>query len=106
MRDRGSGPHQNHLRGYDSSVAQTHTQNAAESSVRDSRPDPARPLRGQSFQRSYQSRFEEIKEQTPGPGQYLTVQDGFVKPSPQALQRSASFRVSSAKRGSKTDLSR
>ena len=52
------------------------------------------------------ARFEEIKEQTPGPGQYLTVQDGFVKPSPQALQRSASFRVSSAKRGSRTDLSR
>ena len=37
---------------------------------------------------------------------FLTVQDGFVKPSPQALQRSASFRVSSAKRGSRTDLSR
>ena len=51
-------------------------------------------------------RFDEKKNETPGPGQYLTVQDGFVKPSPQALQRSASFRVSSAKRGSRTDLSR
>ena len=52
------------------------------------------------------ARFEERKEQTPGPGQYLTAPDGFVRPSPQTLQRSASFRVSSAKRGSKTDLSR
>ena len=52
------------------------------------------------------ARFEEAKISGPGPGQYLAVQEGFAKPSPQALQRSASFRLSSAKRGSNADLSR
>ena len=52
-------------------------------------------------------RFEETKDLGPGPGQYLTVQEGFAKPSPQSMQRSASFRLSSAKRGgSNADLSR
>ena len=53
------------------------------------------------------ARFEESKQaETPGPGQYLAVQDSFVRPSPKTVQRSASFRHSSAKRGSKNDLSR
>ena len=52
------------------------------------------------------ARFEESKEKTPGPGQYLTVQDSFARPSPQTLQRSASFRAGSVRRGSRNDLSR
>ena len=53
------------------------------------------------------ARFEDTKNSGPGPGQYLTVQEGFARPSPQTLQRSASFRLSSAKKGgSNADLSR
>ena len=54
-------------------------------------------------------RFDEKKDEVPGPGQYLTVPDkSMIRASPQVLRRSASFRInSSAKRStSKNDLSR
>ena len=52
-------------------------------------------------------RFDEKKNETPGPGQYLTVPDTSIRASPRLLQRSASFRVNSiAKSGSRHDLSR
>ena len=51
-------------------------------------------------------RFEDKKDITPGPGQYLAVPDKSIRASPQVLKRSASFRVNSlVKRDSKLDLS-
>ena len=54
-------------------------------------------------------RFDEKKDEVPGPGQYLTVPNSsMIKASPHVLRRSLSFRCnSSAKRSnSKNDLSR
>ena len=56
---------------------------------------------------STSKRFEDKKNETPGPGQYLAVPDTSIRASPRVLQRSASFRVNSlAKSGSRHDLSR
>ena len=55
---------------------------------------------------STSKRFDEKKNETPGPGQYLTVPNASVRASPRMLQRSASFRVNSlTKSSSRHDLS-
>ena len=52
-------------------------------------------------------RFNEKKDETPGPGQYLAVPDNSIRASPRILQRSVSFRLSTnAKSGSRCDISR
>ena len=52
-------------------------------------------------------RFVDPKDETPGPGQYLTVPNKSVRASPQILKRSTSFRINSlTKADSRTDLSR